>query len=218
MDYWQQQEGPSKHLSGIAFVVVLHALLGWALYAGLGKAIIDKVKEDLKTVMVEEVKPPPPPPPPPPVDMMPPPQVQTVFVPPPEVSVTPPTVVTNAIVAPTTPVAPVFTPPAPPAPVVAVAPPAVVAAAPSVGTACPNSQEIRANIKYPPQAQRDGVQGEVVIEFTVTAAGEIKDEKVVSSSNRLFNNVSLNATRQFMCKGQGADVRVTVPYSFKLDG
>jgi periplasmic protein TonB len=51
MDYRQQQEGPSKHLTGIAFVVVLHALLGWALYAGLGKAIIDKVKEDIKTVI-----------------------------------------------------------------------------------------------------------------------------------------------------------------------
>jgi periplasmic protein TonB len=215
MDYRQQQEGPSKHLTGIAFVVVLHALLGWALYAGLGKAIIDKVKEDIKTVMIEEVKPPPPPPPPPPVDMMPPPQVQTVFVPPPEVSVTPPPVVTNAIVAPTTPVAPVFAPPAPPAPPTAAAAPAVVAA-PSVGTACPNSQEIRANIKYPPQAQRDGVQGEVVVEFTVTASGEIKDEKVVSSTGKVFNNVSLNATRQFKCKGQGADVRVTVPYSFKL--
>lgn len=215
MDYRQQQEGPSKHLTGIGFVIVLHVLLGWALYAGLGKSIIDKVKEDMKTVFVEPVKPDLPPPPPPPVDMVPPPQVQTVFVPPPEVSVTPPTVVTNAIAAPTTPVAPVFAPPAPPAPPAQVAAP-VVAAAPSVGTACPNSQEIRANIKYPPQAQRDGVQGEVVIEFTVTASGDIKDEKVVSSSNRLFNNVSLNATRQFKCKGQGADVRVTVPYSFKL--
>ena len=214
MDYRQQQEGPSKHLTGIAFVVVLHALLGLALYFGLGKTIIEKVK-DVSTVMIEEVKPPPPPPPPPPVDMLPPPQVQTVFVPPPEVSVTPPPVVTNAIVAPTTPVAPVFAPPTAPAPQAAAAAPVIVAA-PSVGQACPNSDNIKANIKYPPQAQRDGIQGEVVVEFTVTASGEIKDEKILSSTNNIFRNVSLNATRQFKCKGQGADVRVTVPYSFKL--
>ena len=103
---------------------------------------------------------------------------------------------------------PVYAPPAPPAPT-AVAPP-------SVGVACPNSQQIRTEIKYPPQARKDGLQGEVLVEFTVTASGEIKDIDIKSSSNRAFNSASINATRMFKCNAQARDVRVQVPYSFKL--
>ena len=103
---------------------------------------------------------------------------------------------------------PVYAPPAPPAPV-AVAPP-------SVGVACPNSQQIRTEIKYPVQARKDGLQGEVLIEMTIAANGEVKDVEVKSSSNRAFNSVSIAASRQFKCNGQGRDVRVQVPYSFKL--
>jgi protein TonB len=66
------------------------------------------------------------------------------------------------------------------------------------------------------QARREGLQGDVTIRFTVTATGQIKDPQVVSSSNRVFNNVSLNAIRQFNCVGQGQDVVVEVPFSFKL--
>jgi periplasmic protein TonB len=138
--------------------------------------------------------------------------VQQTFVPPPEVQIQqqniPPPVISNP-----TPVAPpVFERPAPPAPVAQAAPPAAV----SVGIACPNSQEIRSTIKYPTQARKDGLQGEVEIEFVVGPSGEVKDVTVISSSNRAFNAASINATRQFKCNAQGGDVRVRVPYSFKL--
>jgi periplasmic protein TonB len=128
------------------------------------------------------------------------------FVPPPEVQISSPVV--QPVFATTTAAAPpVYAPPV-------VAPVAV--AAPSVGTACPNSQTIRQDIKYPVQARKDGLQGEVLIEFTVAANGEIKDIEVKSSTNRAFNSVSINATRQFKCNAQARDVRVQVPYSFKL--
>jgi protein TonB len=60
------------------------------------------------------------------------------------------------------------------------------------------------------------LQGDVLIEFTLSAAGEIKDIEVKSSTNRAFNTASINATRQFKCNAQARDVRVQVPYSFKL--
>ncbi len=206
MDYAQEQRSPGKHLTGIVVVIILHVALGYALMNGLATKVINVIRQPLETKIIEEVKKPPPPetPPPPPPKMV---QMLPTFVPPPEVMVqapvTPPVIATRTAVAP-----PVYAPPAPPAPV-AVAPP-------SVGVACPNSQEIRTNIKYPVQARKDGLQGEVLIEMTIAANGEVKDVDVKSSTNRAFNSVSISASKQFKCNGQGRDVRVQVPYSFKL--
>ncbi|MEO8383697.1 MAG: TonB family protein [Betaproteobacteria bacterium] len=206
MDYAQEQRSPGKHLTGIVVVIILHVALGYALMNGLATKVMNVIKQPLETKIIEEVKKPPPPdtPPPPPPKMV---QMLPTFVPPPEVMVqtpiAPPVISTKTSVAP-----PVYAPPAPPAPV-AVAPP-------SVGVACPNSQEIRTNIKYPVQARKDGLQGEVLIEMTIAANGEVKDVEVKSSTNRAFNSVSISASKQFKCNGQGRDVRVQVPYSFKL--
>jgi protein TonB len=135
--------------------------------------------------------------------------MQQTFVPPPEVQISAPAVQQPTIQAVQRESAPQFTRPTAPAP---------AAAAPStnVGIACPNSQKVRGEIQYPTQARREGLQGEVTVRFTVSAGGQIKDAAVVSSSNRVFNSVSLNAVRQFNCVGQGQDVVVEVPFSFKL--
>ena len=207
MDYAQQQRQPGKHLTGIVVVLIFHVFLGWALVSGLARKVVEVVKGPMTTKIIEEVKKPPPPdtPPPPPPKMV---QVMPTFVPPPEVQIQSP--VSQSPISNPTPVAPpVYAPPAPPAPVAPVA-------APSVGVACPNSQQIRTEIKYPAQARKDGTEGEVLVEFTVATSGEIKDIEVKSSSNRVFNSVSLNSVRQFKCNGQGRDVRVPVPFSFKL--
>jgi periplasmic protein TonB len=212
MGYAEQQRQPGKHAVGIAVVIILHILLGWALASGLARDVARIVLPVTETVIIEEKKKPPPPPEPPP----PPPKtvvVQQTFVPPPEVQIQqqniPPPVISNP-----TPVAPpVFERPTPPAPPVQAAP----AAAPiSAGVACPNSRQIQQEMKYPTQARKDGLQGEVEIEFIVGTSGEVKDVTVISSSNRAFNAASVNATRQFKCNPQGGDVRVRVPYSFKL--
>jgi len=207
MDYAQQQRSPGKHLTGIVFVIILHVVLGYALINGLATKVMNVIKQPIDTKIIEEVKKPPPPdtPPPPPPKTV---QMPPTFVPPPEVMIQAP--VTAPVISNRTAVAPpVYAPPAPPAPVVSAAPP-------SVGVACPNSQEIRTNIKYPVQARKDGLQGEVLIEMTIAANGEVKDVDVKSSTNRAFNSVAIAASRQFKCTGQGRDVRVQVPYSFKL--
>jgi periplasmic protein TonB len=214
MGYAEQQRSPGKHLTGITVVVAFHALLAWAIVVGLGTRVIDIIKPPIETKIIEEIKKPPPPEtlPPPPPKMV---QVLPTFVPPPEVQIQQPVIQQPTIQA-TTPVAPpVFAPPAPaapPAPVAAPAPPAQVA----VGVACPNSRQVQADIKYPPAARKDGLEGEVLIEFTLTAAGEITNIDVKSSSNRAFNNVSVSAVRQFKCTAQGREARVQVPFSFKL--
>jgi len=48
------------------------------------------------------------------------------------------------------------------------------------------------SIVYPREALKDGIEGDVVIEFTVGANGQIKDVVIKSSSNRVFNRSSMS--------------------------
>ena len=216
MNYAQQQRDPRRHFVGFTSVIILHILVAYALINGLGRKVVDVLKKPLEVNLIQEeikkVEPPPPPPPKPQVvrkvvDQ--PRPLPTPFVPPPEVPVAAP--VAPVIAATTTAPPPVEAPPAPPVerhePVVA-----------SVGIACPNSTEVRAHTQYPPQAQRLGLNGEVLIEFTVGQSGEISDINVVRTSNRVFNTAATAAVRQFRCVGQRQPVRVQVPFVFTLDG
>ena len=97
MDYAQQQRNPAKHLVGVTVVVLLHIALVYALLNGLGRKVVEIIKQPLETKIIEEIKPPPPPPevqlPPPPKFVAPPPP----YIPPPEVQVNvppPPNVIT----------------------------------------------------------------------------------------------------------------------------
>ncbi len=199
---------------GFGAVILLHVLLVYALLTGLARKVVDVVKAPLQVKVIEEERKPlpelPPPPPPPKMAAPPPP-----FIPPPEVQIAQPppapaiSVVTTQ--APTEPTLPKDVP-------VAVAPPAP--AQPqraSIAVTCPNWGQIRSEIGYPRQAQLDGIQGEVQIEFTVSPDGEVRDATIVKSANRVFNNVTLKAVRQLKCIGQGQDIHVVAPFSFKLE-
>lgn len=203
MDYAQQQRSPVKHLTGLGFVLLLHLLIGYAVVNGLARKMVEVIKSPMETKIIEEAsKPPEDTPPPPPPKMV---QLPPAFVPPPEVQIQAPAAPRPTISNTTRVIAPVKPAPAP-----------VVEAPPSVGVACPNSQRVRAEIAYPAQARRDELEGSVLIEFTVAANGSIKDIDIKSSTDRVFNNVSINAVRQFKCNAQGKDVRVSVPFVFKL--
>lgn len=208
MDFARQQRNPSRHLLGFTIVVIMHVIVGYALVTGLARKVVEAIKQPIETKIIEELKKPPPdtPPPPPPKLAAPPPP----FIPPPEVQIQIPVAAQlAAITAVTTEKPPAPTPPAPP---VARPAPTIV-----VGIACPNSQKVRTEIQYPKEAIQKGIAGEVLIEFTVDGrSGEIRDMKVLSSSNRVFDRVSLNAVKSFNCNAQGRDVRVQVPFVFNL--
>ena len=91
MDFSQNEVSPLKRYGGLSVVILLHALVAWALVTGLAHKMVDMIKQPVETKIIEEVKPPPPPdqpPPPPPPKMTAPPPP---FIPPPEVNVvTPP--------------------------------------------------------------------------------------------------------------------------------
>jgi protein TonB len=212
MDFAQQQRNPTRHLLGISAVVLLHVLVVYALVTGLARTVVEIVKGPIDVKVIEEVvkKPPPPPevvPPPPKLAAPPPP-----FIPPPEINIAPPPNPAPAISAvtqeaPSGPQAPVIQKPVEAAPQPAVR---------SARVACPNYVEVMSSISYPREALKDNLEGEVVIEFTVTASGQVKDPVIKSSTNRAFNRASLAVVDKLSCQGQGQDIRVQAPIGFKL--
>ena len=215
MDFAQQQRDPTRHLIGIGAVVILHVLVVWALVSGLARKVVEVVKGPIEVKVIEEIikKPPPPPevvPPPPKVQAPPPP-----FIPPPEINIAPPPTTAPTITAVTK-----DAPPSPQAPVIQKVPESPVAtAAPAVRSAqiaCANYREVMSSIVYPREALKDGIEGDVVIEFTVGGNGQIKDAVIKSSSNRVFNRSSMAVVNQLQCQSGGQDIRVQAPISFKI--
>ncbi|HEX4235924.1 MAG TPA: energy transducer TonB [Caldimonas sp.] len=217
MNFAQQQADPRRRIVGFGAVLLFHALLIYALVTGLAKKVVDVVRAPIETKVIEEVKKPPPPPevvvPPPPKLEAPPPP----FIPPPEIQIAnPPPAPTITATTPTPPPAPVTITPAPP-PVVAAAPaPAPAVAAASV--VCSNYNTVMGEVAFPREATRQGIdRGDATIQFTLSPSGEMKDIKALSASNQIFARNSIRIVSAYKCKGQGRDVTVTVPFSYKLE-
>jgi len=220
MNFAQRQADPRRHLVGMAIVVLFHALVVYALVTGLAKRVVEVIRAPIETKVIEEIKKPPPPPevvlPPPPKLEAPPPP----FIPPPEIQIAtpPPPQPTITAVTPTPPPAPVVIAPAPP-PVVAAAPPPPVAppAPMSAGVVCSNFTTVMGDVAYPREAQRAGIEkGDALVQFTLTASGEIKDVKVLRASNSIFARNSERIVREYKCQGQGREVTVQVPFGYTL--
>ncbi|WP_317629339.1 energy transducer TonB [Sphingomonas nostoxanthinifaciens] len=162
-------------MAGIAFVVLFHALIGYAFITGLAFNVIKKAAQDLKVVDVQDQPPPPeqkPPPPPPDQKVEPPP----VVAPPPIVQT--PAISAPAIVSvPTPPPAPVITPAAPPAP--PPPPPPVVSKA--AGAKGDPAQWIT-NDDYPPAALRENREGVTKISWQINEQGKVENCQVTESS------------------------------------
>ncbi len=219
MNFQYKPKDPAKRYTGIAFVVLLHALLGYALVSGLARKGLDIIKKPLEAVVIQEVIiPPPPPPPPPPKEIRPPepkaPKVEAPpppFVPPPEVNVAPSTApVIESVQAP------------PPAPAVIAPPPPVVVEAPPAPPAPPAPKPNRADIgvacptqvtpDMPRKAIQDGISGTVRARITIVD-GVVKD--VSMTGPRVFHAAVRAAVMQYKCIGEG-EVVAEQPFDFKL--
>jgi len=220
MNFAQRQRDPRKHLVGITAVILFHGFIVYALLTGLAKKVVDVVRAPIETKVIEEVKKPPPPPevvvPPPPKLEAPPPP----FIPPPEVQIAapPPPQPTITATTPTPPPAPVVIAPAPPV-VAAPAPPAPPApAVVNAAVVCSNYQQKMGDASFPREAARAGLErGEAVIQFTLSPSGEIKNVRAVKSTHPIFARAASKIVSEYTCAGQGQEVTVTVPFSYKMD-
>ncbi|MGE3747394.1 MAG: energy transducer TonB [Sphingomonadaceae bacterium] len=165
---YADQSMSSRRMVAIGFVILFHALIGYAFITGLAYNVVKKVAEDLKTFDVQEEPPPPPeePPPPPP---------EQKFEPPPMVA-PPPIVKSPIVVAPpvqTVQKAPVITIDAPPAPKPSIAKPPQPRGRP---------QNWLSTDDYPSSAIREGVEGVTGYRLDIGTDGRVAGCSVTSSS------------------------------------
>ncbi len=203
MDFARQQRDPTRHLIGIGVVILVHAIVIYALVTGLARRAVEVIKKPLTATIIEEIKLPPPPPPPPPkkieIPKAPPPPEQP-YIPPPDIP--PPVTNTEPVIAAPTitpPVEPhVIEPPPPPAPP---PPPPKPAIRRLTGTAVDIVNPV-----YPERARRDGIEGRVVVRVHVDGKGNVTDAKVLQANPpHIFDVVSIRAALQWRFKAEGGD-------------
>ena len=56
MDFSSRQPQPQKHILGITMVIAFHVIVIYALVMGLGKKIVDVIKQPIETKVIEEIK------------------------------------------------------------------------------------------------------------------------------------------------------------------
>jgi protein TonB len=168
MNFAGYERNPSKKWIGISVVVLLHALIIYALVSGLARKVVEVINQPVEARIIQEVSehvaPPPAPPPvrpltPPPITPPPPapPVVQ------PQQPAPPQTIATVAEVK-----------PAAPAPAAPARVPVRVAAVVDA-RACEKPA-------YPRRALENGEQGTVVLAFLIGVDGKVVDSKIEKSS------------------------------------
>ncbi len=213
MDYARQQRDPTKHAIGIAFVVLFHLLIIYALLTGLARTVVEVIKKPLSATIIEEIKAPPPPPPPP-KKIVEAPKVQApvqTYVPPPDIPV-PQTTAEPVISAPTT--------TAPTEPHV-IAPPPVVEAPPP-----PPKPAIRKGITpikkeeivYPRAAMRLGIEkGHVVARVNIDEKGNVTSVTIVSADPpKHFDKAVIDALMEWKFSAEGAKYIGEIEVNFTL--
>jgi len=74
------------------------------------------------------------------------------------------------------------------------------------------------DVAYPREATKLGIErGDALVQFTLTAAGDVKDIRVVRASHPIFGRSSQRIVAEYKCQGQGRDVTVQVPFGYKLE-
>lgn len=210
-------QDPSRRIKGIVVVVLVHALIGYALVSGMARKGLNLIKKPLEAVVIQEVIiPPPPPPPPPPKKIEPPKEAPKPdappppYVPPPDVAPAVTSTAPSIVATATPPPAPVvIAPPPPPAP-----PPPAPVPKPNrtdIGVACPT----QVPPEMPRKALQDGTEG------VVKAQARIKDgvvkEVTVLSGPRVFHAAVRDAMMQYKCTQDAVEVLAVQEFNFRME-
>ena len=85
-------------------------------------------------------------------------------------------------------------------------------------------QYISKNIKYPPVAMENGIQGRVVVQFVVTKTGKIGEVKIARGKDPDLDKEAMRVVKSLpdfipgKMTGQAVNVWYNLPYKFKLQG
>ena len=84
------------------------------------------------------------------------------------------------------------------------------------------SEFMSTNLEYPELAKRQGVEGTVILAYTITKKGEIKDVKIAQSVNKELDNEALRLARKMpkwtpaIQDGKARDIKYQLPVKFEL--
>ena len=84
-------------------------------------------------------------------------------------------------------------------------------------------QYLSANVKYPEEAHKKGIQGRVIVTFVVEKDGSISDARIVRSVDPLLDAEALRVTNSMpkwkpgRQNGEAVVVKYTIPVTFKLN-
>ncbi|PUE53552.1 energy transducer TonB [Limnohabitans sp. 2KL-17] len=179
--YTDLQAPPKRKLIGLVGVVVLHALLFWAIQAGLARTVIQKMPTVVQALLLEEKRPETPPSPPlPPTPPSPPAPTPPKTTPLPPAFVAPadtpaPTAAPNAIAA-------VTATPSAAAPATATVTAPTAPPRPPVRTVASVNMAQCEKPDYPSASRRMEEEGTVSLRFLVGADGKVIQSEVEKSS------------------------------------
>lgn len=208
MQYAYERGTAIRNTPGVAAVVALHVLVGWALVSGLARKVVEVIKAPMEARVIEEIRKPPPdlPPPPPPKLAVPPPP----FIPPPEVNVqvpqaSPPPVITSVTTA--------LPPPGPPA----VAAPPAQPAPPQPAVRRNFAASFRVEPAYPVRARARGIGGTVVAQAQVRPDGTVAEVRIVSAKPpHVFDSEVVRALMQWKFNPEPAGFVGEYEITFRL--
>lgn len=192
--YAARQRSPRKHLTGIGWVVLLHALLLWAISTGLARDVVQMTENTVEAVLMSEA--PPPAPTPPPKTPLP----KTPAPPPPAPTSTAPAITQT----PTPPAA------APQAPAIRMG--AVIQA----GAHC-------AKPDYPSASRRMEEEGTVTLKFLIGVDGKVLQADIEKSSGfARLDEASRNALSKCQFRPGTVDGKpeqswTTIQYKWRLE-
>jgi len=84
--------------------------------------------------------------------------------------------------------------------------------------------DLVANIKYPEEAKKAGIQGKVYVSFVVNEQGKVTDAKIARGVEPSLDKESLRVINELKTwkpgkeKGKAVKVAYTVPINYALDG
>jgi protein TonB len=215
MDFARQQRDPTRHLIGIGVVILVHAIVIYALVTGLARRAVEVIKKPLTATIIEEIKLPPPPPPPPPKKIeipkaLPPPEQP--YIPPPDIP--PPVTNTEPVIA-----APTITPPPEPHVIAPPPPPAPPPPKPAIRRGNQLVVIDKVDPVFPERARRDGVEsGKVTARLQVDEKGLVTDVRIVSANPpRVFDREVIRALSQWRFKAEGEKYEAEVEVNFVLE-
>ena len=82
---------------------------------------------------------------------------------------------------------------------------------------------LQQNIKYPEQAQKDSIQGRVIVQFVINKMGQVTNPTIMRSVSPELDAEALRVTNAMPLwtpgkqKGKAVNVKFTLPITFKLN-